>query len=50
VAAGNFVAPHDVCVDSRGDVYVAEVTYTFAGRAGLVPEDTHTLQKFVRLG
>ncbi|HEX2033730.1 MAG TPA: peptidyl-alpha-hydroxyglycine alpha-amidating lyase family protein [Chloroflexota bacterium] len=47
-AAGNFVAPHDICVDSRGDVYVAEVTYTFAGRAGLVPPDCHTFQKFRR--
>ena len=47
-APGNFAAPHDVCVDSRGDVYVAEVTWTFAGKAGLVPPDCHTLQKFTR--
>jgi DNA-binding beta-propeller fold protein YncE len=46
LAAGNFVAPHDIAVDSRGDVYVAEVTHTFAGRAGLVPPGTHTFQKF----
>lgn len=45
-APGNFCAPHDICVDSRGDLYVAEVTWTFAGRAGLVPPDCHTLQKF----
>ena len=30
------------------DVYVAEVTHTFAGRAGLVPPDSHTFQKFAR--
>ena len=47
-APGNFAAPHDICVDSRGDVYVAEVTWTFAGKAGLVPPDCHTLQKFTR--
>jgi DNA-binding beta-propeller fold protein YncE len=47
-APGNFVAPHDICVDSHGDLYVAEVTYTFAGQAGLVPPDCHTLQKFRR--
>lgn len=47
-AAGNFVAPHDIGVDSRGDVYVAEVTETFAGREGLVPPGTHTFQKFTR--
>lgn len=47
-APGNFIAPHDICVDSRGDLYVAEVTHTFAGRAGLVPPDSHTFQKFSR--
>ncbi len=47
-APGNFVAPHDLCVDSRGDLYVAEVTHTFAGRAGLAPPDCHTFQKFIR--
>jgi DNA-binding beta-propeller fold protein YncE len=47
-APGSFVAPHDIAVDSRGDVYVAEVTHTFAGRAGLVPPDCHTFQKFQR--
>lgn len=47
-APGNFVAPHCICSDSRGDVYVGEVTYTFAARPGLglVPPDTHTFQKF----
>jgi DNA-binding beta-propeller fold protein YncE len=47
-APGNFVAPHDICVDSHGDLYVAEVTHTFAGQAGLVPPDCHTFQKFRR--
>lgn len=47
-APGNFVAPHDICVDSRGDIYVAEVTDTFAGREGLVPPECHTFQKFRR--
>ena len=47
-APGNFIAPHDICVDSRGDLYVAEVTHTFAGRAGLVPPGSHSLQKFTR--
>ncbi len=48
-APGNFCAPHGIYVDSRGDIYVGEVTYTFAGRSGLVPADCHTLQKFVRV-
>jgi hypothetical protein len=45
---GNFVAPHDISVGSRGDLYVAEVTNTFGVRPGLVPADCHTFQKFVR--
>lgn len=48
-AAGNFVAPHDICVDSHGDLYVAEVTDTFGVRPGLVPPDCHSFQKFQRL-
>jgi DNA-binding beta-propeller fold protein YncE len=51
-APGNLYAPHDVAVDSRGDVYVGEVTYSFSGRgrAGEVPAGCHTLQKFRRVG
>ena len=49
-APGSFCAPHGVCVDSRGDLYVAEVSWTAQGRFGLVPPDCHTLQKFVRIG
>ncbi|AOH82863.1 hypothetical protein AWL63_01585 [Sphingomonas panacis] len=47
---GNFIAPHAIAIDSHGDVYVAEVTYTFAITPGWVgPEHAgHQLQKFVR--
>jgi DNA-binding beta-propeller fold protein YncE len=47
-AAGDFFAPHDVCVDSRGSVYVAEVVWSAGGNRGLVPADCHALQKFTR--
>src|SRR5262249_12426555 len=47
-AAGAFFATHDVCVDSRGDVYVAEVTVSAGGNRGLVSPDCHSLQKFTR--
>jgi DNA-binding beta-propeller fold protein YncE len=47
-APGNFVAPHGMCVDSRGDLYVGEVTYTFGVKKGVVPPDCHTFQKFAR--
>jgi hypothetical protein len=47
-APGNFVAPHTICVDSRGDLYVGEVTWTFGVSRGGVREDAHTFQKFIR--
>jgi DNA-binding beta-propeller fold protein YncE len=46
VAAGSFAAPHGIAVDSRGDVYVSEVTWTFAASRGHVPATCHTFQKF----
>jgi DNA-binding beta-propeller fold protein YncE len=47
---GNFIAPHAITVDSRGDVYVAEVTYSFALHPGWIDEAHagHQLQKFTR--
>ncbi len=47
-APGNFIAPHTLCVDSHGDLYVGEVTHTFAVKNNLVPPDAHTFQKFAR--
>ncbi|HUY91009.1 MAG TPA: peptidyl-alpha-hydroxyglycine alpha-amidating lyase family protein [Pirellulales bacterium] len=48
-AAGDFFAPHDIWVDSRGDFYVSEVVYTAGVSRGLIGPDCHTLQKFVRV-
>ena len=45
-AAGSFAAPHGLAVDSRGDIYVSEVTWTFAVSRGLAPDTCHTFQKF----
>jgi DNA-binding beta-propeller fold protein YncE len=47
-ASGSFCAPHGIYADSHGDVYVGEVTWTFAAQHGAVPADCHTFQKFVR--
>lgn len=50
-APGNFIAPHGIAVDSRGDLYVCEVTYTFGITAnGLDPGECgdHQIQKFTR--
>ena len=48
-AAGSFFAPHGIWADSRGDLYVGEVGMSAGARAGLIPMDCHSLQKFVRL-
>lgn len=47
-ALGNFFAPHTICVDSRDDLYVGEVTFSAGGKTGIVPSDCHTFQKFLR--
>lgn len=46
-APGSFFAPHTLCVDSKGDIYVGEVVITSVGSTGSVPRNCHTLQKFV---
>ena len=43
---GSFAAPHGLALDSRGDLYVSEVTWTFAVSRGHAPADCHTFQKF----
>jgi DNA-binding beta-propeller fold protein YncE len=48
-APGDFFAPHDVWVDSRGDIYVSEVTMSAGGNRGLVDPRCHCIQKFIRL-
>jgi NHL repeat len=45
-APGSFAAPHGLAVDSRGAIYVSEVTWTFSVSRGLAPADCHTFQKF----
>ena len=46
--AGQFIAPHSVAVDSRGDVYVGEVSYTIAGSRLDPPRELKSLNKLVR--
>jgi hypothetical protein len=47
---GPFWAPHSLCVDSRGDLYVGEVVYSYAGlgKAGRVPAGCQSLHKLAR--
>ena len=48
-APGDFFAPHDICIDSHGELYVAEVVMSAGGDRGLVSPLCHTLQKFARM-
>jgi DNA-binding beta-propeller fold protein YncE len=48
-APGDFFAPHDICTDSHGDVYVGEVCFSAGGNRGVVSPQCHALQKFVRV-
>jgi DNA-binding beta-propeller fold protein YncE len=47
---GQFVAPHGVTLNSRGDLYVAEVSYTIKGRHENPPREIRCFQKFARTG
>ncbi len=49
---GKFVAPHGIAVDSRGDIYVGEVSYTEYPRLfpeHKVPWRMRSLQKLARV-
>lgn len=51
-AAGNFIAPHGLAVDTKGSLYVAEVSGTFGGLLGRMPIEAcanHQIQKFRRI-
>jgi hypothetical protein len=46
---GAFASPHGICLDSRGDLYVGEVTHTALSRGGRWNPGCHSLQKFARV-
>jgi DNA-binding beta-propeller fold protein YncE len=48
-APGSFYAAHGIAVDSHGDLYVAEVTWSAGAWEGKVPLDCHTFQKLARV-
>lgn len=45
---GQFIAPHGVAVDSRGDLYVSEVAYTIRGQFMDPPRSPKSLKKLLR--
>ena len=48
-APGRFIAPHGIAVDSHGDVYVGEVSFTIRGRHLDPPRELRSLSKLQRL-
>ena len=46
--AGRFWSPHGIAVDSRGDIYVADVSWSEYGKNMDPPQELRSLQKLVR--
>ena len=47
---GRFYSPHGIAVDSRGDIYVAEVSWSDYGRTMEPPRELRSVQKLVKKG
>ncbi|MHB8574577.1 MAG: NHL repeat-containing protein, partial [Dehalococcoidia bacterium] len=45
---GKFIAPHGIAVDSHGDIYVGEVSYTIRGQHMQPPRELRSLSKLRR--
>ncbi len=50
VLPGNFIVPHGIWADSRGDFYVGEVVKASGAIEHFAPLTCHAFQKFVRSG
>jgi hypothetical protein len=53
LGADQFLAPHGLCVDSRGDIYVGEVSWTQWPQLfpkDPMPDDLRSLRKFRKVG
>ena len=48
---GSFIAPHGIAADSRGDIYVGEVSYTFWPQlwSEPIPAGLRSLSKLVKV-
>lgn len=46
---GHFTAPHGIAVDSRGDIYVAEVSWTAYGRLLDPPREVRSFRKLTKI-
>ncbi len=47
---GSFIAPHGVCINSKGDIFVGEVSWTHTGSHLNPPREVRSLQKLTKLG
>ena len=47
-APGQFISPHGISIDSHGDIYVGEVSWTNTGQHLNPPRELRSLQKLVR--
>ena len=47
---GKFIAPHGIGVDSHGDIYVGEVSYTIRGQHMDPPRELRSLSKLRKVG
>ena len=48
--AGSFIAPHGIAVDSHGDIYVSEVSFTIRGSKMNPPKELRSISKLRRIG
>ncbi len=46
---GHFIAPHGVCINSKGDIFVGEVSWTHTGSNLNPPREIRSLQKLTKL-
>ncbi|MEK7777096.1 MAG: peptidyl-alpha-hydroxyglycine alpha-amidating lyase family protein, partial [Chloroflexota bacterium] len=50
LGVGQFVAPHGISVDSRSNIYVAEVAWTHINHFEKPPDNPRSLQKLLKVG
>ncbi len=50
LGVGQFIAPHGIALDSRGNIYVGEVAWTNISHYETPPANVRSLQKLVKVG